>query len=143
MAKEKEFDTSVLLGENGLSAFPQQEEKGSEVVDYDYEAEAKKVRDAYIDLLNTYGESSGEVIEERRYPNPRFSLFRISSRRKCPDISEKVGDGNTSIDINLESMEHTKLVAKPYDPTTLTKIFPDDQIKLDMKTTEGSSSLQK
>lgn len=138
-----EFDINFLLGVAGVSVIPKEAQLGKEIVDYDYEEEVKKVRSAYIDLLNTYGASSGDVIEERIYPKPRFSLFRITSKRKCPNISERAGDGTASINIDLESMEHTELVAKPYDPTMFTQIFPDDQIRFEMRAIQVSSSLQK
>lgn len=137
----KEFDILSLL-EVGKVFVRSDEEQVKELVDYDYETKVKKVRSAYIDLLNKYGTSSGEVIEERRYPKPRFSLFRITSKRKCPSISENVRGGNASINIYLESMDHSELVAMPYEPTKLAQIFPDDQIIFEMKGTEVSSLSQ-
>ncbi len=135
----KEFDIRALLGIDEV-ATASQEEQGQEIVIYDYEQEVKKVRNAYVDLINTYGASSGKVIEERRHPKPTFSMFRITSRRKCPEVVEAVGTGTTLLSINLESREHTELLTRHYDPATLTQIFPDDSISLNLKVKDKTSS---
>lgn len=124
-----------VLSSSKLAGYLGIEDAGVEIIDtlvaYDYKESVRKVRQGYVDLLNDYGTSSGSVTQETQYHNgkpSKFSLFKITSRRSCPEYEKPLED-NSKISVNLKSYDHTSLSSSPDDPSKLTQIFPNDMIE--------------
>lgn len=130
MGKEQN-DLRALIA-LGTSSTASRDEQSGEVVDSEYERLAREVRDKYVGLINTYGKSSGEVVEETQlFPtHSKFSMFYITSSRTCPSIAVKLKERQTMY-VELGSIAHIDRTSHPdkvYDPPSLTSIFSEDWI---------------
>ena len=97
---------------------------------------AESIREEYASLINGYGKSNGSALQVTVFPKPRpagFEKFTITSSRGCPTIT--IEDSNNelvSLKVMLRSEKHEDFVAKYYDPATLTSIFPEDAIEVEL-----------